>query len=628
MSVLPLRKLSPLPERRLRVVDPAPLPTHRDQARGLAQQLLADGVIDAHAVATIVTHPAAEDERLPQTLLSLGLASNPALTQSLASHAGLEVIDPLELPPDPALIDRLGAEACLRLGILPWGRRHGTTCVLVASPGQIKRRGDLLRAVFGRVRFALAPADRIEAALIRCRGDDLCRKAESLSPADESCRGMARPGRSLPLLGAALTGLGLVSPAALLTLFTLAALLAMVSTTALAAAALLAALRRPAAPVLPAAPVPLPQVSILVALYREADIAARLVQRLGRIDYPRDRLEILLVLEDDDHQTLAALLDTRLPPWMRLLTVPGGTLKTKPRALNYALPFCRGSIIGVYDAEDAPDPDQIRAVVRRFANCGPEVACLQGVLDFYNPARNWLSRAFTVEYAVWFRVVLPGLSRLGLPVPLGGTTLFFRRSALEDVGGWDAHNVTEDADLGIRLVRHGYRTDIIASVTREEANCRAWPWVRQRSRWIKGYMMTWRVHMRRPRLLWQTLGAKGFIAFNVLFLGSIAQAALFPALLLLWAVSLGFSHPLLNLLPPGGALALFGLGLLSEAVRIALAVTGLRAQGRKLPLLWAVLPHLVHPLACLAAGKALWEMIRRPFYWDKTQHGLCGDPAT
>jgi cellulose synthase/poly-beta-1,6-N-acetylglucosamine synthase-like glycosyltransferase len=365
-----------------------------------------------------------------------------------------------------------------------------------------------------------------------------------------------------------------------------------------------------------------------VALYRESNIAARLVQRLGRIDYPRDRLEIILVLEEDDHLTRAALLQTRLPPWMRLLTVPGGTLKTKPRALNYALPFCQGSIIGVYDAEDAPDPDQIRAVVRRFADCGPEVACLQGVLDFYNPARNWLSRAFTVEYAVWFRVVLPGLSRLGLPVPLGGTTLFFRRSALEAVGGWDAHNVTEDADLGIRLVRHGYRTDIIASVTREEANCRAWPWVRQRSRWIKGYMMTWRVHMRRPRLLWQTLGAKGFIAFNVLFLGSIAQAALFPALLLLWAVSLGFSHPLLHLLPPGGTLVLFGLGLLSEAVRLALAVTGLRARGRKLPLAWVVLPHLVQPLACLAAGKALWEMIRRPFYWDKTQHGLCSDPAT
>jgi glycosyltransferase involved in cell wall biosynthesis len=629
MSILPLRQLSPLHESRLRVVKRPPVPSDRDRARDLARHLLADGVIDAHAMATVVDIPAAEAERLPQTLLALGLSSNPALTQSLARHAGLDLIDPVDSPPDPALIDRLGVEACLRLGLLPWGRRYGMTCVLVASPGQIERRSDLARAIFGPVRFALAPADRIEAALTRCRGDDLCRMAETRSPAAESCRSMARPGRSLPLLAGALAGLGLVSPGALLTLLTLAALLAMISTTALTALALLAALHRSAPPARPEPaatdPGPLPRVSIIVALYREADIAARLVHRLGRIDYPRDRLEILLVLEDEDQQTRAALLDTRLPPWMRLLTVPAGTLRTKPRALNYALPFCRGSIIGVYDAEDAPDPDQIKAVAQRFSQCGPRVACLQGVLDFYNPGCNWLSRAFTVEYAAWFRLVLPGLSRLGLPVPLGGTTLFFRRTALDAVGGWDAHNVTEDADLGIRLVRHGYRTDIIRSVTREEANCRPWPWVRQRSRWIKGYMMTWRVHMRRPRRLWRDLGTKGFVAFNALFLGSIAQAALFPALLPLWAVSVGFDHPLLHLLPQGSTLALIGLGLLSEALRLALAVMGLRAQGRHLPWAWALLPHLVQPLACLAAGKALWEMIRRPFYWDKTQHGRCGE---
>ena len=632
MSVLPLRKLSPPPVARLTVVDRAQPPAPRDQIRDLAHQLLADGVIDARAFATIARFPAAEAEMLPQTLLSLGLARNPALVRSMAVHAGLEVIDPLDVPPDPALIDRLGAGACLRLGILPWGKRHGMTCVLVASPGQIERRSDLLRAIFGPVRFALAPADRIEAAIALCRGDELRQTAETLSPAGESCRGMARPGRLLSVSGAALAGLGLFFPGALLTVLTLAALLAMVLTTALTATALLAALRRsdpPAGPKTALADVgPLPRVSIIVALYREADIAARLVQRLGRIDYPRDRLEILVVLEDDDHQTRETLLDTGLPPWMRLLTVPGGTLKTKPRALNYALPFCRGSIIGVYDAEDAPDPDQIKTVARRFAAAGPQVACLQGVLDFYNPTHNWLSRAFTVEYAIWFRVVLPGLSRLGLPVPLGGTTLFFRRSALEAVGGWDAHNVTEDADLGLRLARHGYRTEILASVTREEATCHPWRWVRQRSRWIKGYMMTWRVHIRRPRLLWRALGAKGFIAFNVLFLGSIAQAALFPALVLLWAMSLGFPHPVLPLLPAGGALPLIGLGLLCEAVRLAVAVSALRAQGRHLPLTWVFLPHLVQPLACLAACKALFEMVRHPFYWDKTQHGLCSVAVT
>jgi cellulose synthase/poly-beta-1,6-N-acetylglucosamine synthase-like glycosyltransferase len=190
--------------------------------------------------------------------------------------------------------------------------------------------------------------------------------------------------------------------------------------------------------------------------------------------------------------------------------VPLGTLQTKPRALNYALSFAKGSIIGVYDAEDAPAPDQLHVVVNRFAQRGPEVVCLQGQLDFYNSHSNWLAHCFTVEYATWFRIMLPSLERLGLAIPLGGTTLFFRRDILESLGGWDAHNVTEDADLGIRLARHGYRTEIIDTVTQEEANARAWPWVKQRSHWLKGYAITYGVHMRSPLKLWRDLGAWRF----------------------------------------------------------------------------------------------------------------------
>ena len=171
--------------------------------------------------------------------------------------------------------------------------------------------------------------------------------------------------------------------------------------------------------------------------------------------------------------------------------MPADALKTKPRAMNYALPFCRGDIVGVYDAEDRPDPGQIRAVVQHLQAAPPEVACVQGYLDFYNSADNWLSRCFTLEYAIWFRVVLLGVQRLGLPIPLGGTSVFFRRGVLEQIGAWDAHNVTEDADLGMRLARFGYRCEMIASTTWEEANCRVGPWIRQRSRWLKGYALTW-----------------------------------------------------------------------------------------------------------------------------------------
>ena len=149
-------------------------------------------------------------------------------------------------------------------------------------------------------------------------------------------------------------------------------------------------------------------------------------------------------------------------------------------------------------------------------------AC-KGCLISITPRVNWLSRCFTIEYATWFRVILPGLARMGLPIPLGGTTLFFRRTILDRLGGWDAHNVTEDADLGIRLARHGYRTELIPTTTYEEANCRPWPWVRQRSRWLKGYAVTWAVHMRNPARLWRDLGPWRFFGVQVLFVGTLSQ---------------------------------------------------------------------------------------------------------
>jgi cellulose synthase/poly-beta-1,6-N-acetylglucosamine synthase-like glycosyltransferase len=359
----------------------------------------------------------------------------------------------------------------------------------------------------------------------------------------------------------------------------------------------------------------------MVALYRESDIAARLIRRLGRLDYPRALLDIVLVVEEGDQMTRLALARADLPPWMRVVIAPVGRVKTKPRALNFGLTQCRGSIIGVYDAEDAPEPDQIRRVVDRFHQRGSEVACLQGVLDYYNPRTNWLARCFTVEYAGWFRVILPGLQRLGLPLPLGGTTLFFRREILEQLGGWDAHNVTEDADLGMRLARHGYRTEVIATTTYEEANCRALPWVKQRSRWIKGYMMTYITHMRQPAALWRDLGPRGFLGFQALFLGSLSQALLLPLLWSFWLLALGLGHPLDALLAPGLITAMVVLFLACEALNIAIGVTGLRRSRQKISPLWVPTLTLYFPLQAFAAYKALWEMLRRPFYWDKTSHG-------
>jgi cellulose synthase/poly-beta-1,6-N-acetylglucosamine synthase-like glycosyltransferase len=366
----------------------------------------------------------------------------------------------------------------------------------------------------------------------------------------------------------------------------------------------------------------------MVPLFRESDIASRLVRRLARLDYPKELLDILLVVEDDDTLTQRALSAHRLPRWMRIVTVPTGPIRTKPRALNYALDFCRGSIVGVWDAEDAPAADQIQKVVRHFQGAAPDVACLQGILDFYNARHNWLTRCFAIEYAAWFRVMLPGIARLGFVVPLGGTTLFFRREVLESLGGWDAHNVTEDADLGLRLARHGYRTELIETVTEEEPNGAVLPWIKQRSRWQKGYAMTWAVHMRAPMRLWRELGAKRFAGVQVLFLGSLSQSLLTPVLWSYWLVAFGLYHPVASHIPGWANVALGTLFVLSELVNIAVGIWATRGPAHRHLVAWVPTLHFYFPLGALSSYKAAWEMLCKPFFWDKTRHGVLDSSDT
>ncbi len=567
---------------------------------------------------------------LADLLLARGLVRPADLLAAEAELRGATLIDPALDPPDPRLVAQFGAAECLAQGLLPWRRLGGVTVVATARPDLFARREAALVARFGPVALALAEETAIAEAVLRLHAAALAHRAETLCPAAESCRSWSAVG----LRRAALLALGVIALLALLPGLGFAALLLWAAMTLAgtaglkAAAALAQGLARSAPPTVATAAAPAiarpPIVSLLVPLLGEADIAPRLLARLARLDYPRELLDVLLIVEAEDTATAAALARGPLPPWVRLLTVPPGRLKTKPRALNYALPFCRGSIVGVYDAEDAPDPDQIARVVARFHARGPRVACLQGILDFYNPRRNWLSRCFTVEYAAWFRIVLPGLARLGLPVPLGGTTLFFRRAALEALGGWDAHNVTEDADLGLRLARHGYVTELIEVVTEEEANCRPGAWIRQRARWLKGYMMTYAVHMRDPALLLRQLGLKRFLGVQLLFLGTLSQFLLAPVLWSCWALALGLPHPLAGL--PGPLLtALIGLFLAAELVNLVVNLAAVSGPKHRWLLPWVPTLALYFPLGALAAYRGAWDILVRPFFWDKTRHGL--DPA-
>ena len=547
---------------------------------------------------------------------------------SLAERALLDtrLVNPLVERADPALVRAFDPAVCLRAGVLPWRRIGGSVVVLASEADRFARAESDLRACFGPVRLALAIPDQLTQSLCRDHGARLVEHAETRLPATDSSRGwssamMLRIGlAALILVGATLLAWPVATVVALCTLA-----VAMLALSALLkGAAMIAAITTPTDDSVGPATLPraLPVITLLVPLYREREIADQLVTRLEALDYPRECLDVLLILEDDDRTTRAALGRTRLLTWMRAVTVPKGTLRTKPRALNYALDHARGSIVGVYDAEDAPDPAQLLIVAERFARAAPDVACLQGVLDYYNSTANWLTRCFTVEYASWFRVVLPGIARMGMVVPLGGTTLFFRREILDRLGGWDAHNVTEDADLGIRLARRGYRTEFIPTVTYEEANGRFWPWVKQRSRWLKGYAITWAVHMRAPRRTLAELGAFRFAGLQLLFLGTLAQFTLAPVLWSFWLILLGLPHPLTQVLTPPIWSVLVGLFLASEAISLAVAALGL-ARARKARLIpWALTLQAYFPLGSLAVYKGLLELAWKPFWWDKTTHGV------
>ncbi|HVZ51153.1 MAG TPA: glycosyltransferase, partial [Pseudolabrys sp.] len=369
----------------------------------------------------------------------------------------------------------------------------------------------------------------------------------------------------------------------------------------------------------------LPVYSVIAALYRESASVDGLLRAIERLDYPREKLDVILAVEADDRETRAAIeaRSSRMP--ITVIAVPAHGPRTKPKALNVALPFARGHFTVIYDAEDRPEPDQLRCALRAFETGGEALSCVQARLCIDNTADSWLARFFTAEYAGQFDVFLPGLARFGLPLPLGGTSNHFRTAILRAVGGWDAHNVTEDADLGMRLARLGHRTRVIASTTYEEAPARLGPWLRQRTRWFKGWMQTWSVHMRQPRRLLRELGLGGFLAFQLIVGGSALAALLHPLFMASLAYSLLAGGPLSgsgDTSPAIPTAALIGTVILGYAASALVGLIGLRRRGIA-GSAWVLLLTPVHwLLLSLAAWRALYQLATAPYLWEKTEHGL------
>jgi cellulose synthase/poly-beta-1,6-N-acetylglucosamine synthase-like glycosyltransferase len=356
----------------------------------------------------------------------------------------------------------------------------------------------------------------------------------------------------------------------------------------------------------------LPTYTIIAPLYREASVAAELVANLSQLDYPRDRFQVLIVLETNDHETQAAFATLDLPSGFQVLVAPPGSPQTKPRACNIALERVRSQCVVIYDAEDAPHPGQLREAAARFATADARLACLQAPLRI-EPDPRFLPDQFALEYAVLFEVFLPALARWGLPFPLGGTSNHFRAEALRAVGGWDPYNVTEDADIGFRLAARGYRLDVITRPTFETAPTALRAWVPQRARWIKGHVQTLAVHARGPAVR----TPRGLAALIVTLALSVASSHLHgPLFALLLLSGLGSA---LDLCPPVADMdwMLLFFGWTCAGIAGAQAQRRAGHRQRSLPLLGAI---GYWPLQSFAAAKALWQFIVAPFHWDKTPH--------
>ena len=373
----------------------------------------------------------------------------------------------------------------------------------------------------------------------------------------------------------------------------------------------------------------LPLYSIIVPLFREAAVLPILADALCKLDYPAAKLQILLAFEDADIETYEAAKALRLPEHIEFIRVPYSLPLTKPKACNYALSFARGEYLVVYDAEDLPEANQLKKAIAAFQRGDGKLACVQAHLTYYNCFENWITRQFTLEYATLFDLILPMLERLKLPIPLGGTSTHFRTKVLREVGAWDPFNVTEDADLGMRLAMLGWRTGIIQSTTYEEANCRLNNWMRQRSRWIKGWMQTYFVRMRHPVRLYKALGPKGFLGFQIMIGGFPLSSLIHPVFYVSIIVT--------ALMQPATSgekwfeeighftfLTFFNILVLVSGYSLSILASMSAAANRGLQPL--ILSSLTMPaywlLISAGAYRALFQLFSKPFHWEKTDHGL------
>ena len=601
--------------------------------------LLAAGRLEPAQLARAREQARAWNTGTGAALLAEGSLSHRDWAAGIAGGAGLPLADLLLNPPEEALLDPEDRRDYLDLGVLPWREETlpagGTRLILAAEAPDGPAVAAWAAARFPGVALGWAATTKFDILwALQQAFDDIAdheaREALFLAAPHLSAKHtITRPQVAGVAIGLATLLLGLLAapmPTVVLvsgcvTVFYMLSfgfrfLLTWVgahhdvdiSVTSEEVAAL--------------QPEDLPVYTVLVPMYREAEVLPILVHSIRRMDYPRAKLDVKLVLEADDEETIEAAKALRAEGIFEIIRVPASHPKTKPKACNYALRFARGEYCVVFDAEDMPEPDQLKKAVALFNRSPDTVACIQARLNYFNRRENFLTRMFTLEYSNWFDYLLPGLHVLKVPIPLGGTSNHFRTQVLRELGAWDPYNVTEDADLGVRLTQAGYEVAVVNSTTFEEANGVLRSWINQRSRWIKGYMQTWLVHMRRPMRLYRRLGFVGFWGFQFFIGFPVLTSLVNPLLWSTTLVAVVAGADVVNRVFPAPVIyiAMFNL-VVGNAMYVYLTMVAAAKRGWFQLMPWALLAPVYWVLHSVAAYKAIWQLIVAPHYWEKTQHG-------
>ncbi len=593
----------------------------------LGQVLIARGIISAEQLFHFLSIQQRSGSRLGDIVIAEGVATYLELYGALAEHYNLRFVNLLDYPPDEILLSSVDVEDYLRLLAIPWRRKRNKIIIAVAEYSEEIKK--LINNKFGKnTEIVITSPLDIRKTIERIFGN-VIEEESKLQLWQQNPKASARV-TTTASLRQYLYILAL-SFLAMLYLFPwgLAITLIAFCNISYCASMLIKLLifangiRQDTPPDWQALledmdDTKLPIYTVLIPMYKEAASLPHMLKAMENLDYPAEKLDIKLVLEDDDFETLNVALDLKPQHNFEIIRVPHSTLRTKPKACNYALRFARGEYVTIFDADDIPDSLQLKKAVFTFRNRPNDVICLQARLNYYNADNNWLTRFFSLEYTILFDVMLHGLERMKIPLPLGGTSNHISLSHLREMGEWDAYNVTEDADLGVRLTASGYRTEMLDSYTLEESPLKVMAWIRQRSRWIKGYMQTWLVHMRNPLALYRQLGAGSFWGFQF-FVGF--SSFTFLSAPLLWGVALlGWwlcSSEGQNFLPDW-LLWLTVANLIMNFVIHWIMLLCCTARYK----IAAILYPFYLTLHSIASYKALYQLIVKPHFWEKTTHGL------